>query len=337
MTSDRKANDQERRRLRGRRLTDRQAAVLELVSDGLANKEIAALLGISEQAVKEHVSTLLRILAAPNRAALGDAAATRRFVGAADIDPEWLRFLFQQAPIHVAVLAGPDHVFVAANEAYQATSGSRTLMGRRYADVFPERTESARLLDRVYATGERQVGTELPRRFTRTGGSAEEDGYVTAVLEPIPASDGTVAGVAIFSIDVTDDVRARTRLRELEAEELTILEQLPAGVLVVDRGGRVLKINEAGRRILPGLDTGALVWEVVSIRDPANGRVLPRAERPLMRALRGERVPDTELLAVIITTASEFAFRASAAPLRDADGAVRGAVVILTPVSRQPS
>src|SRR5713226_8693782 len=102
----------ERRNTRGRRLTDRQTAVLELVATGLGNKEIGHELGISEQAVKEHVSNLLRLLAAPNRAALGDAAATLRMVGTTDVAPEWLGLLFLRAPLMIALLEGPEHRFI---------------------------------------------------------------------------------------------------------------------------------------------------------------------------------------------------------------------------------
>lgn len=333
---DRSANGPERRLLRGRRLTDRQTAILEMVSDGLGNKAIASLLGISEQAVKEHVSTLLRLLAAPNRAALGDAAATRRFVGTADIDPDWLRFLFQEAPLRVAVFTGPDLVFVAANKAYQAASGDRALIGRRYRDVFPERGESLALLGRVYATGERSVGVDLPRRFRRAESAVEEDGYVTAVVEPLPGGDGATSGVAVFSMDVTDVVRARRQLRELEAEELAILDQLPSGVIVVDREGYVLKVNQAARQILPHANTSGTAWDLMGLRELATERELPREERPLMRALHGERVPDTELVAIIGTTGQRVAIRASAAPLLDTDGGVRAALVIFTPTARQP-
>lgn len=193
----------------GRRLTDRQTAILELVAAGRENKEIAFELGITEQAVKEQVSRLLQLLAAPNRAALGDAAATRRFIGAFSIEPDWLRFLFQEAPLHISVLSGPDHVFVALNEAYRASVGLRDLVGMRYRDAFPERAESLALLDRVYATGAWVSLADLPRRFIRASSGAEEDGFVTAVLQPLPGADGKTTGVAIFSVDVTDNVRAR--------------------------------------------------------------------------------------------------------------------------------
>lgn len=61
-------------------LTPRQADVLDLVRAGSMNKEIAARLGISEQAAKEHVSHLLRRFGAPNRAALVTAADTSHVV-----------------------------------------------------------------------------------------------------------------------------------------------------------------------------------------------------------------------------------------------------------------
>ncbi len=200
----------------GRRLTDRQTAILDLVAAGRENKEIAFELGISEQAVKEHVSRLLQRFAAPNRAALGDAAATLRFVGTSTIDPDWLSYLFQHAPMHVAIVEGPAHRFVALNDAYRMASGDRELEGREYRDVFPGRTESLALLDLVYKTGERAAASDVSRRFVRTPGGAEEDGYIAVVLQPLPGADGKVGGIAIFSIDTTDSVFARRRVQELE-------------------------------------------------------------------------------------------------------------------------
>jgi DNA-binding CsgD family transcriptional regulator len=211
--------DMERRTPRpagGRRLTDRQAAILELVAAGKGNKEIAFDLGISEQAVKEHVSRLLQRFAVTNRAALGDAAATLRFFGTFSIDPDWLRFLFQHAPMHVAVVEGPLHRFVAVNDAYRVASGGRDLEGHEYDEIFPDRKESLALLDTVYKTGEPFAAAEIARKYTRAPGGPEEDGYLAVVLQPLPGPDGTTGGIAIFSIDTTDSVLARRRVRELE-------------------------------------------------------------------------------------------------------------------------
>ena len=48
-------------------LTDREMEVLELVSEGKANKEIAAQLSITEGTVKTHVSAILEKLNASHR------------------------------------------------------------------------------------------------------------------------------------------------------------------------------------------------------------------------------------------------------------------------------
>ena len=199
------------------RLTDRQTRILELVASGLENKEIAHHLGISEQAVKEHVSNLLRLFGAPNRAALADAAATMRFVGTFAIDPEWLRFLFQYAPVHVAIVSGPMHRVIAMNDACRAASGGRDLIGLDYGAAYPDRSDSVAFLDQVYRSGERLALSDLSWRFVRAPGGPEEDGFVTVVLQPLPSPDGTTGGIAIFSLDTTEAALARRRVRELEA------------------------------------------------------------------------------------------------------------------------
>jgi two-component system nitrate/nitrite response regulator NarL len=52
----------------GEPLTPRELEILRLLADGLANKEIAARLGIRERTVKFHVSSIYRKLHAANRA-----------------------------------------------------------------------------------------------------------------------------------------------------------------------------------------------------------------------------------------------------------------------------
>ena len=186
-----------------RRLTDRQALVLDLVAAGKENKEIAFELCVSEQAVKDHVSRLLDLLSVSNRAGLGGKAATMRFVGTFDIDPHWLQFLFQHAPMHVAVVSGPEHRFIAVNNAFRMASGGREIVGLTHREAFPERESSRGFLDEVYRTGVPFSAVDLPRRFVRVPGGPLEDGQVTVVLQPLPNADGTTGGIAIFSLDTT--------------------------------------------------------------------------------------------------------------------------------------
>ena len=107
--------------------------MLELVSEGLENKEIGHRMGLSEQAVKEHVSTLLHRLAVRNRAALAEIATELKIVGTTDLDPEWLSYIFKRSPVMTAIVRGPDHVFVAVNAAYADASGTTEgLIGRSF-------------------------------------------------------------------------------------------------------------------------------------------------------------------------------------------------------------
>ena len=61
-------------------LTPRETAVLQLIADGWANREIGQLLSISEETVKSHVRQLLARLHARNRAHAVSVAFRRRLI-----------------------------------------------------------------------------------------------------------------------------------------------------------------------------------------------------------------------------------------------------------------
>src|SRR5688500_2462482 len=61
-------------------LTPREIEVLELIAHGLANKQIAARLGISDQTVKFHVASISGKLGAANRTDVVRRAARRGLI-----------------------------------------------------------------------------------------------------------------------------------------------------------------------------------------------------------------------------------------------------------------
>jgi len=319
------------RRGPGRRLTDRQATILEHVAQGLENKEIGQRLGISEQAVKEHISVLLRRLAVHNRAALADAAATLRFVGNVDVAPEWLGLLFLRAPMLVALLEGPEHRFVAVNEAYRLAAGPRDLIGRTFRESFPDLDEAGilPLLDESFRTGEPRLAPEASARWYRSLDGAPEPGFLTTLVQPMHREDGAVGGTVFFGIDVTDEVLARRRADQIELEQLALLDLLTVGVIVFDAQLNVVKANARARELITipaGARLDAETAAAYGLRDAVDGRPIPYEDTPARRALRGERSDPLVFRIRDPRTRQDRLLRISAVPIRDRDGTVRGCV-----------
>jgi DNA-binding CsgD family transcriptional regulator len=315
-----------------RTLTARQRRVLDMVTRGMANKTIAKELAITEQAVKEHVSTLLRRFEVSNRASLAEIGTHLAIMGVTDADTSWLPYLFMAAPIGMQVFRGPDHRIVATNAAARKAA-DRDVIGMSLREGYPLTADRiGPMLDLVFASGEPHVEYEFSGTWVRDG--LTQASYSDFVLQPIKGPDGTVTDVVLFGSDVTERVLARRRVERLSAEQLAIFGLVTDGVLVVDGTGRLLKVNDAARRLtgmqesfdLRARDRIALF----AIRD-VSGRLLDYEELPLIRALAGETVPWTELLAYNPVTMTDYRQRATAAPIHASDGAIIGAVALLRP------
>ena len=61
-------------------LSERQIHVLQQLSHGLSNKEIANILGVAEPTIKMHISNLLRALDAKNRVQILIKAKEKGFI-----------------------------------------------------------------------------------------------------------------------------------------------------------------------------------------------------------------------------------------------------------------
>ncbi len=136
---------------------------------------------------------------------------------------------------------------------------------------------------------------------------------------------------------VASEARAAERAERLRA----ILETMADGVGVYDQIGRIVQSNRAYRELLaadriPGFDAIPLADRapLFDMRDAATGEPLPFARFPVTHALRGEVV--TGPIADIRIRAldgHELEANISAAPLRDSDGRVVGAVSVIHDVT----
>ena len=144
----------------------------------------------------------------------------------AQLDAERARLaeLFRAAPAFIAVLRGPEHRFEMANPPYIQLVGHRELEGRTVAEALPEVVEQGfvEILDGVYHDGAPFVGDELRILLSRTPDAAPEERYLNFVYQPLREGDGTVSGIFVHGVDVTDQVVARQEV-ERKAEELARL------------------------------------------------------------------------------------------------------------------
>ena len=81
-----------------------------------------------------------------------------------------LEEVFRLAPLFLAIVRGPEHVFELANDRYYQLIGDREILGKPVREALPELAGQgfSELLDRVYRTGEAFAGADM--RVLRHGG-----------------------------------------------------------------------------------------------------------------------------------------------------------------------
>ena len=135
--------------------------------------------------------------------------------------------LLEQAPVATALLTGPEHTFRIANPPYLKLVGRRGIVGRTFAEVFPEQSEAplAAIADHVYASGEPFVGSEMPLRQPLAAGDAAER-FFNFNIEPLRNAAGDVYGIMAVVVDVTPQVLARRVLEQSNVERDALLREL---------------------------------------------------------------------------------------------------------------
>jgi DNA-binding CsgD family transcriptional regulator len=194
----------ERARSGDPRLTPRQRQVLDGLVRGLANKEIAAELGIGPDAVKRVISRLLIKLDASSRTALvkpalqTDSARRRRSRAPSALS------LLDVVPLPAIVTRGATHRVEYAN-AFAKDVLADADPGMALLDLLPPAPRRAigRIADESFATASPRIGRGVALHdFSRLGTSWRR---VDVFANPIHDGVGKLAGLVIFFVDVTHD------------------------------------------------------------------------------------------------------------------------------------
>lgn len=138
--------------------------------------------------------------------------------------------LFQQAPAFFAVLRGPEHTFEMTNPLYQELIGDRGVIGKPLRDAIPEAKAQGfiALLDRVYQTGESFIGRGTRISLARSATEPLEERYLDFVYQAMREADGTISGIIVLGVDVTEGKRAELAL--VQTEKLAAVGRLASSI-----------------------------------------------------------------------------------------------------------
>ena len=142
--------------------------------------------------------------------------------------------LFELASAFLAIHVGPHHVALYINRLLEKRLPGRPLLGRPLREAMPELESQGifEMYDRVYRTGEPAAARELSVVRARGGTEAPETRYFNASLQPWRAPDGTIWGVLSVAFEVTEQVRARERLRESEQRFRVLADAAPVMIWI---------------------------------------------------------------------------------------------------------
>jgi PAS domain S-box-containing protein len=131
-----------------------------------------------------------------------------------------------QAPIAAALLSAPDLRYELANDAYCEMVGRRNIVGKTFAQAFPELPASATetLLQEVLRTGQSHVSEEWPAAVDAGEGPRER--FYKLRLQPMQDASGPVQGIIAVAVDITDQVHARQIVEQSYAEREKLLDNL---------------------------------------------------------------------------------------------------------------
>ena len=161
--------------------------------------------------------------------------------------------LFDRSPNFAAVLAGPEHRFLATNPAYQRLIDGRDVIGLTVGEAMPEAVEQGfvALLDEVFATGEAYVGQG--RRMTvlreRDGGADER--VLDFVYQPVRDEEGAVVAIFVEGTDATERHAAGDELRRSDAWNRQVFDAATDhAIMTLDLQGIVTRWNAGAERTL---------------------------------------------------------------------------------------
>jgi len=227
-----------------------------------------------------------------------------------------------------------DGELISANPALVEMLGFETLAALRKsgvtADLYVDPAAREALVARLRRDGELVEAEYELRRLDGTVITVSENARV------IRDDEGQVTGYEGTLTDITERKRAEMRLHEEKERAQVTLQSIVDAVITVDREGRIDYMNPVAEGLTEWAAAEALGLPLGEVVHLASEDSHEPVEDPVQRATAsGQPVALSDQTVLLSRGGQEIAIQANAAPIRDREGRVAGAVVVFHDVSRE--
>ena len=133
-----------------------------------------------------------------------------------------LQRILAQAPVAMAILRGPELIIELANDAMGRLwdRPASATVGRPHFEALPDTAGQGfeQQLLQVLRTGQPLTLTEAPLHLSRSAGNSPTLAYINTLFQPLDPEPGTAPGLLAIGVDVTEQVRARRQVEQLNQE-----------------------------------------------------------------------------------------------------------------------
>jgi PAS domain S-box-containing protein len=212
------------------------------------------------------------------------------------------------------------YVYLNATAAEHGRRSRDELTGRTMMEAYPgiEGTEMFSLLDRCMRE---RMPQQMVNNFTYPDGRAA---WFDLRVSPVPM------GILVLSVDISGQKAIEEELRRSREDLATTLECMAEGVIATDVEGRVTRMNPAAEALTGWREVearGRPLDDLVRFVNQQTGEPTSHAVQGVLR--EGLRVGLANDTALVRRDGAQVPIASSGAPIRYADGEIRGVVMVL--------